>query len=487
MYRLKNNFKIIKTYEASLLDQKAQSMNNIPGIVLMEEASEKLFLSIIKDFKNFKNENIAIISGWGNNGGDSLSLARKLFFNNIKCDVYIFRDKKGSDLYNLQLNILSTLDIKIIDIDKLKDHIDDYTVIIDGIFGIGYKYRKDNYIENLFKIINISKAKILSIDTPSGIDIDQNYSITADYTYSIGFLKEYFYSINTRKKIGKIKNLKISFNINNIKTDNNVYYLNKIKKINLKKDNFVHKYTRGSCISIGGSKGQFGSIIFTAESALKTGCGISLVITEEDNVCYMNAMTKNIIFDSFNNIFNYIDKYNTIIIGPGLKVNDKNKKIIEKLTEFDKQFILDASFFSIFNKEILFNFKKTPILTPHPKEFKTFFIDESLNLNSNTIDVVQKISDKYNCIIILKESFLTISIPNKHIFIYDNPMRILAQAGSGDILTGIIGGLLSQDIEYEDAIIESIRIFYKIAGSFKKNNFLSYSQDKFIEKISYIN
>ena len=101
-------------------------------------------------------EKIAIISGWGNNGGDALSVARKLFFEGITTDIYIFSDKNGSELFETQKNILLSLSINLLDVKNLENNINNYTLIIDGIFGIGYSYREDKKLEDLFLLINVN-------------------------------------------------------------------------------------------------------------------------------------------------------------------------------------------------------------------------------------------------------------------------------------------------------------------------------------------
>ena len=164
------NNKIINTVEAKLLDTKAVEINNIPQIILMEEAAEKIITNLKNDFNDLQDENIAIIAGWGNNGGDVLSVARRLFIEGINFDIYHFEDKKSSILNETHKKILKSFRIKLINIIKLKKNINKYTLILDGIFGIGYKYREDKNIENLFISLNESNAKIVAIDVPSGLN-----------------------------------------------------------------------------------------------------------------------------------------------------------------------------------------------------------------------------------------------------------------------------------------------------------------------------
>ncbi len=105
-----NNF-VLSCNDLSSLDKKTYENNHIPPIVLMEEASAEILKSLKNDFADLENEKIAIVSGWGNNGGDALSVCRKLFYNKIKADVYIFPDKAGSELYKAEKKILESLKI----------------------------------------------------------------------------------------------------------------------------------------------------------------------------------------------------------------------------------------------------------------------------------------------------------------------------------------------------------------------------------------
>lgn len=482
MFWLTNNY-ILSKEELKLVDLNSFQFNKIPPVLLMEEAAEKVLNQLSCDFDLLK-EKICILAGFGNNGGDALSLARKLFFQEIFADIYVFKDKTGSALYEQQKEILSSLNINLIDISELKEKIFSYTLIIDGIFGIGYKLKEDKEIERIFSLLNEGDAKIVSIDIPSGLNTENLNSVNADYTYSIGFLKKDFFNITTRKKVGKIKDLKISLDLKNCGYSYEYFYIRHMAKPHKKLNDFVHKYSRGGCISIGGSKGKIGAIIFSGEASIRSGSGIGLVITEEENIDLVNLSSKNLIVDTVDNIGNYIDKYKTVIIGPGLAFkNSENIEKIRKIFSLKKQFILDASFFSIFDKSVLADFAIPPILTPHSKEFKDFFKEESSNLNTNTMDIVSKVSKKYNCYIILKDSFLTIGTKDGKVIIYDNPCRILAQAGSGDILSGILGGILSQDYSCEEGMLESIRIFYEIAEFLKKSGYKSYEPEYFIDLI----
>jgi len=387
---------IITLEESALLDKKAVSINNISPIDLMEEATEKILDRMVIDISDLKKRKIAILAGSGNNGGDALSLARKLFKKGINSDIYLLSDKKGSELFEIQKNKLQKININLHNIAALKDKIDNYNLIIDGLFGIGYSYRKNDLFEKTVELVNNSGAEIISIDIPSGLDVDDHTAINAFDTYSIGYLKNIFFNIITRKSVGNICDLKISFDIKNITPSMDSFYINKFPQLVRKTDNYVHKYKRGGCISVGGDAGKLGSIIFASKSALRIGAGISLVISDKDNVIPINKMSEEIIVDEYKNIKNYLQKYQSVIIGPGLNFKNKeDAKFIEDMLTEDFSFLFDASFFTIYKKDILNNIKHPPLLTPHTQEFISFFGDEATDLKKDTLSTVSSIAQKY--------------------------------------------------------------------------------------------
>lgn len=472
---------IISPEDSKTLDMKASEINKIPPIVLMEEATSQILNRLQMDF-DLSALNVAIIAGWGNNGGDALSLARKLKNIGVKVKVFIFSNEKGSELYSIQKNILINLDFILSDVARFEEDAVGFSLIIDGIFGVGYKYRDNAVMDNLFGIINRSGATIVAVDVPSGLNVEGGVSVEADYTYSIGFMKDVFFNLSARKFCGTIINLPISFDIDNIESSGK-FYIDDIEEIKSEKSDFVHKYQKGAVCSIGGSPGKYGSIVYCGLSALRGGAGISLVLTNRDNIYTLSAINAVLIYDSIINFKEYLSKYDTFVVGPGLATDDLEKTALIELFSSDKKFVLDASFFSIFDKDILKNFKNPPLLSPHVGEFKRFFGADSAGLEKDTINMVKKSAVKYNCYILLKDVFMTLATPDGKVYIFDRRNRILAQAGSGDMLAGLIGSKLSGGAEYLDSIFSAVGIFYKVAGYFRDGGYSTYDIESFIDRI----
>ncbi len=480
------------------LDRKATEKNKILPLSLMEEAASYIFFDLKKRF-NLNREKIAIVCGSGNNGGDGLALVRKMLSYSINIDIYIFENGRSSELYNYQKNILETLNIEFKPFGLLSNNLNQYSIIVDSIFGVGFNpARIDSETASLFNIINSSNKMVISIDTPSGFgdtslsrdiflnDMSLNNIISSSITYSIGFYKDSFFNVALRNRAGKIKNLKLSFFIENIDRESNFFYINKIKKIKRKDRDYVNKYSRGGVVAIGGSTGMIGSIVMSASAALRVGAGISLILTEEQNIVPISTIKRELIADKIENYKNHIKKYGTVCIGPGLKIDDSNIKIVKEIILEKKQFIIDASFFSIFDKSILSNFTTPPILTPHSGEFINFFGDEAKYIKNDTLKTVTNIAKKYNSYIILKDSFLVIATPEGVGYVYDRPNSLLAQAGSGDILSGIISGMiaLNSDLSVLENIFQAVELFYSTAKFLKNNNYKTYNADYFLELLS---
>jgi len=465
LYRLTRS-PIISIKESRELDKYSIETLEIPSSVLMEEAAQRLYCKIRKLIT--KDNNIMIIAGEGNNGGDALSIARKLYFDDYRFEVYIYKPKsiKVGSLFETHLNILNNLNIKTKDlIDNFKG-LEKADLIIDGLFGTGYRYSET--ADELINKINKLQKKIVSIDIPSGLNQDSDGGICADRTLTIGYRKDIFYNTGLRKKCGRITNIPLSFKMLTDKPRYNIINKIQTKQIN---NHFVNKYSRGALLAIGGSDGMYGAINYSIKAAYSSGAGIVCLLTDKETIQQLNPLIPEAIIDQIDNINNYIpSKYTTTLIGPGLKESKNNISIITNILKMPNiKHILDASFFSMFKPEILNEIPITPILTPHSGEFCRFFgIDPSV-FRSNTLSILSETSSKYRSYILLKDTFLALSLPDGRINIYDKQFRAAAQAGSGDIISGTIAGLLAQSEDYEYSIYRSIELFYKAINKISKN------------------
>ena len=414
---------------------------------LFDNATTKI-ITFIK--KNYKKKKILFVCGPGNNGMDG-----KLTYNKIsdKYDVSIFTFDSNNK----------------INLNKFKNLINNTEIIFDCIFGIGLNKKISGNNKKIIELINKSNKKIVAVDIPSGLHGDSgermNTCIVADITLAMGFLKPGYFLHPAKEFIGKLELLDLGLPVPNFKP--NIKLINKknIKNIPSHHSN-INKYDKGHVLVIGGE--MAGASRLVAYSSRKTGCGLSTISVEEKNLKFYSQTEPGTIIKIFNNS-DLINK-DVLVIGPGLGKSFKTKKLLEIIDSFHGPKILDADAISIFeNKKKQFSKflmkQKNFILTPHTGEFKRVFnYSKKLSKLNNCLEASKLIG---NCVL-LKGNDSVIAFPDENIWINNLANQNLATAGSGDVLCGIIAGLLAQKMTIEDAVPASLYIQSKISKS-KKN------------------
>ena len=473
---LVNNLPILSCEEIQEIDLRTIENIGIPQAALMEEASERVFTAMSADFPEISTSKILVLAGSGNNGADSLCIARKLFFAGAKIVIYILNDK-GCDLFMQHLKVCRNLGIEIKKITEEPD-CSLFDFVIDGLFGVGYKFNSQRPFPLSKKWLSfLEDTTLLAVDIPSGLTTEAENVIKADVTYSIGYPKTIFYNAKTRSYCGMIRHIEISFD--KIKKAALCSLERCVKENHPIKNNFVHKYKRGSCLIIGGCPGKNGAVAYCASTAFAAGCGIVAVLTGELNFPNIANVKKEAVYDVIENISLY-RHYSCAVIGPGLgSLNEQEKKrIIDFIKNYPGQLVFDASFFTVFSKDILMNCVRVPLLTPHSGEFRKFF-----DVTEISIEQTCDIAKQYNCNILLKDSFMILAMFDGTSKIFDFPMRIAAQAGSGDLLAGYIAGNILQFEDFCNAVSFSVIRFYDELKKFTDRNF--YLPEDLILELSY--
>ena len=398
--------------------------------------------------KNYKDKEILFICGPGNNGNDG-----KLTLKKIK-------EKSKHSLFELNGE-------KNFDKNKLKKLISKSEIIFDCIFGIGLNREISGNYKVAINLINNSKKKVISIDIPSGISSDSGkimgICVKAAQTLAMNFLKPCYFLLPGKEFSGEVKvldlGLRCSKNLEqNISLIKKNMFVNQIPKHKLN----ANKYDKGSVLIIGGS--MSGASRLVAYSARKTGCGLSTIVLDETDLKYYLKSEPGTIIKIFHK--SDFDKKDVLVIGPGLGKKYNRKKILEFIKFFRGPIIVDADAISIFEnfRSDLLNLlkkKKKVLLTPHLGEFKKLFDNSDESKITNCIKASNLIQ---NCVL-LKGNDTVVSFPKGKVWINSLNQNNLATAGSGDLLCGIIAGLIAQKMEFSEAIMASIWIQSKISES----------------------
>lgn len=467
--------KLFTTSQIAILDRYTIENEPISDIDLMERASLKITGWIINKFDN--NNRIAVFAGPGNNGGDALAVSRLLSEKKYAVDLYLpefGREMNPSPAINLKrLRDQGLAKIyNFTESDPFPD-LNSYDLVIDGLYGSGLTRPLSGFPSSIVRHINDSGVTIISIDIPSGLmgeDNSQNDPasiIKADYTLTLQFPKLSFFFGENEPFVGVWEVLSIGIHPVGIdKTETEWFYTDRKIATSLRKPRkkFSHKGTFGHALLVVGSYGKMGAAVLAARACLRSGCGLVTAHLPDSGVQIMQTSFPEAMVsaDQSENIITHIpplDDYKAIGIGPGLgKAYDTQIAFHNLLRECKCPLVIDADGLNILSErpEWLKLLPAGTILTPHPLEFARLSVKAS-----SGFEMVNKARDfarTYHVYLVLKGANTAISCPDGTCWFNSTGNPGMATGGSGDVLTGILTGLLAQGYSSLDAALLGVYI-----------------------------
>ncbi len=483
--------------------------------ILNLDLMKKAGVACSNSFKFFGK--VAILSGTGNNAGDGFVLAYELYKKNIDVTIILLKEK-FSENGKHYFDICKENNIKILKYDFDMD-LSKYNILVDSILGIGIKKNLDYIYINAIKNINETKNKnkdiiVLSIDINSGLNSDTGIGdvvVKSDMTLSIGVFKLGHF-LNMAKDYIKNK-INLDIGIELIDESYKVAEFEDIIKMFDKRKNFSHKGSFGKVCLFGGSLEYSGAIQLSnmALSSLKSGAGISAIAVPrfladiviknilESTLFLIDSNDDEIIFNR-ENIDVLIDNYDVITFGMGVGRSIGAEEILYYLLEnYSKKLVIDADGLFILSQNInlLKKSKAKIVLTPHLKEFERLYNSYRksigdfkeytvLDILNNQIEFVLDFCKYYDVVLLLKGA-TSLIVENEQITLVDRGTNGMATAGSGDVLSGIVTGLLGYFHNVYNAVVASTFI-NGMAGEFASSEMSNFSQIasdtvKFIPKV----
>ena len=459
--------KILSALQMYELDKVTMENRPISSIDLMEYAATQCYDWIIEYLKEEK-PTIHVFAGSGNNGGDGLVVARKLLNAGHKVIPYfIMLGNNKSNDFEINYNRLTNIHHEPSQISTRQEFpkIGRFDLVIDALFGIGLSRSPDGFVKEVIQLINRSKTKVISIDLPSGLFtensvLDGDSVIKATETLSFQNPKLAFFLPENQFFCGSWHILDIGLDKDVLNTFSTKYKMidkNYIRSLFKKRNKFSHKGDFGHSMIIGGSFGKIGAVVLASRAALRVGSGLVSAYVPKCGYDILQSTNPEVMVEVDNEdhleFFNYKTKPTVIGIGMGLGTTEKTSIGFGKfLLENKLPLVIDADGLNILSKNVKY-FKFIPkksILTPHPKEFERLV--GKWNTDYEKLEKLIELSLKINCIIILKGAHTAIAHNGEiHFNTTGNPA--LATAGSGDVLTGIITGLLAQNYTAIEASI----------------------------------
>ncbi|HOW24911.1 MAG TPA: NAD(P)H-hydrate dehydratase [Bacteroidales bacterium] len=452
----------------------------ISDIDLMERAAQALkewFISHIS-----KDLIIKVFCGSGNNGGDGLALARLLNTSGYHVEACVL--KSGQKLSPAcQVNydrLFKKSGVRIYDLTEEDDfpEISGEDIVVDAIFGSGLSRPVKGFPAGLIRHINKNNAVVIAVDVPSGLFCDETNSqnpgaiIEADVTLTFQFPKYAFLFAENFKYVGLWEVLPIGIHedfIREVEVDNYLIELGDCRSIYKPRVKYAHKGHFGHALLVAGSYGKMGAAVLASKACLRAGAGLltthipvrgysvlqtavpEAMVSIDTSECAFSGMIE-------------LSNFNAIGVGPGIGTKEETQKALKLLIQgAETSLLFDADAINILatNKTWLSFLPKHCIFTPHPKEFERL-VGKSTS-DFDRIQLQREFSFRYQSYIILKGAHTSISCPDGRCYFNSTGNPGMATGGSGDVLTGVILGLLAQYYHPKEASILGVYL-HGLAG-----------------------
>ncbi len=478
---------VVTAEQMQAIDRYTIDDLGIPGIVLMENAGAGIVQDLQKCFPDLTRKKIFIFCGKGNNGGDGFVIARHLF--NLGSEVRALLAGKLSELKgDAKINAASAQSIGI-QVDELApDNVNQYDhklrhcdIIIDAVLGTGLNKPVSGFMQKVIDKINQFEKFVVSVDINSGVDSDSGQlmgpHVKSDLTLALACWKQSHLLHPSAGAMKETRLIGIGIPAKAIARQNiRVHRAGEddIKSFFQKRDPNTHKGSYGHVLVLAGSRGKGGSAGLTALAVLRSGAGLCTLALPDScqktfEVHPLEVMTVplpetahgTLALNSKESILELLEGKSVVAIGPGISTDPETVALMgEILPQIQCPLVLDADALNAISthKNWLEILKTETILTPHPKEMSRLAGISTKQIQSDRITTASKFASDHKITLILKGSPSLIAFDDGTVVINATGNAGMATGGSGDVLTGIIAGLLAQGLPSQQASIAGVYI-----------------------------
>lgn len=491
--------KIFSAQQIYHADKFTIEKQQIPSDELMERAATKLFEWIHSRLRGTQVK-IQLFCGIGNNGGDGMALARQLLEHGYSIKVYVvnYSDKRSKDfLLNLERLKERKLWPDFLNVESDLPEISPDDIVVDAIFGIGLNRPPDVWVGNLLQHINTSRAFVLAVDIPSGLPSDRapwnaSHVIQGSYVLSFQMPKLVFFLPGTGVFVNQWELLDIGLDqefLQRTETDFELIGRPEILPMYRPRLKFSHKGTYGHSVIIGGSYGKIGAVQLASNACLSVGSGLVTAFIPKCGYHSLQTAVPEVMVltgSREKNISGIEIPFEPSAVGIGMGIGLDDDTVLAFgtfLKEMGRPMVIDADALNILaqHPEMLKDVPELSVLTPHPKELERLV--GKWKDDFEKLEKTKAFSSEYNVIVIIKGAHSMTIYKNKgYINTTGNPG--MATAGSGDVLTGMITGLMSQGYATLQAAIFGVYL-HGLAGDVcaSKNGYEAIKATGIVENI----
>jgi hydroxyethylthiazole kinase-like uncharacterized protein yjeF len=471
---LRGTMRLVKASEMKAMDRLTIQEIGIPGVVLMENAARGASRVFLAHFAPPLNSRVLILCGRGNNGGDGYVMARYLSEAGLNVTVLVlaeFSKIAGDALVNLK--ILRRMGLKVQEVPtealwkKKRRLLQDSDFIIDGILGTGLNSAVRGFYARVIEELNKANKPVTAIDIPSGLNADtgqvMGVAVQAELTVTFGFPKIGQLAFPGAGLVGRLVRIDIGIPdavAERIPRRYRLIAARDFHDLFASEKPDIHKGNRGHLLVLAGSTGKTGAATLTSLGALRAGAGlVTLGIPKSLNPILENKLTEamtcplpetaesSLSLEAEKEIFKLMEGKTAVAIGPGLSTHDETCSLVRRIVaRCPLPMVIDADGLNALSSgpDALTKCRGRAILTPHPGEMARLAGISNSEVQGDRIGTAEAFAQKHGCCLVLKGARTVIAEPEGQIHINPTGNPALSSGGSGDVLTGLIGGFLAR-------------------------------------------
>jgi NAD(P)H-hydrate epimerase len=456
------------------LDRLAIDLYGIPGIVLMENAGAQVARILWQEYPDLQARRVAVLCGRGNNGGDGFVIARYLHNSRVPVRVFIIGEPGDiSGDASMHLHMLQRAGMVPESVGtpesakEMGARLVDYDVLIDALLGTGLKAEVSGMFQLIITAMNAAGRPIVSVDIPSGLSADEGMLlgdyVRADLTITMALPKRGLLLYPAAEYVGRLVVVDIGFPA--AVREHAMIHCHTLESHAIAaqlqaRHADTHKGTYGHVLLVAGSTGKTGAGVLASMAALRTGAGlVSFALPHSLNAAMEAKLTEVMTLplpevepgvlggEATQCIIEALEGKSALVLGPGLGTRPETVRCVhEVLRQVGIPIVLDADGLNALppNPEDIGDIKAPLVLTPHPGELARLLRTTTAAIQANRLTVAQETASTWRAVVVLKGAHTVIAEPEGTLYINLTGNPGMATAGSGDVLSGMIGALLGQ-------------------------------------------
>ncbi len=482
--------RVVTAAEMREIDRTAIEDYGIPGVVLMENAGRQVVNAVVDMLGNVNDKIILVIAGKGNNGGDGFVVARHLKNMGAEVFVHLLADvSQIKDDAKINLDVWLKMGGKVTNpLNEGKELLDTQLarshVVVDALYGTGFKGSMRENVVPVVEALNSCPAPVIAVDIPSGLEADtglvQGPCIKASETVTFGLPKTGLVTGLGPEYCGRLHVADIS--IPHVVTRGGKTELvtgEKVQQLLPSRTACAHKGDFGHAMVVGGSPGMSGAVCLAARACVRSGAGlvtaavpwglhpvVEIKLTEIMTMPLPENVDGFLSEQALEVISELLEKMDVLAIGPGLGTYQETVKLVGEVLKIAKvPCVIDADGINAVAQSgfSLLEMQAGAVLTPHPGEMARLMGCTVAEVQADRLGIARRAAAESGAVVVLKGAGTIVALPGGRAYINNTGNPGMASGGAGDVLTGIIAGLLAQGLSAENAAVAGVYL-HGLAG-----------------------